>query len=129
MVNTKDAFSLKNASLYEEIWKGKNFSRQVGERVLKSIVKDHSQHMQQRVNAFATQCTQREFETFVYKFANADIAHNFGDNFHREANHSNSLMRTRGNMLFHSRPAITVDAVRSQLRGWTKTGSRNCMCL
>jgi hypothetical protein len=30
MVNTKNAFPLKNATLHEKIWKGKNFSEQVG---------------------------------------------------------------------------------------------------
>jgi len=47
----------------------KNFSGQVGERVLKSIVKNHAHQTQRRVNVFATQVAQREFETHVYRHA------------------------------------------------------------
>jgi len=76
--------------------KAKNFSGQVGERVLKSIVKDHSQQTQRRVNVFASQCAQRQFETFVHKFAYNDIAHSFGANYYRKDNISNELVTTRG---------------------------------
>jgi len=37
-----------------------NFLGQIGERALKSMVKDHAQQTQRRVNVFASQCADRE---------------------------------------------------------------------
>jgi len=76
--------------------KAKNFSGQVGERVLKSIVKDHAQQTQRRVNVFASQCAQREFETFVLKYAYNDVAHYFGELFQRTKNITQECVATRG---------------------------------
>ena len=55
----------------------KNFSGQVGERVLKTIVKNHAQQTQRRVNIFALQCADREYESQVYKYAYDNICHQF----------------------------------------------------
>jgi hypothetical protein len=52
----------------------KNFSGQVGERVLKTIVKNHAQQTQRRVNVFASQCADREFESQVYRYAYNNIS-------------------------------------------------------
>jgi hypothetical protein len=76
--------------------KAKNFSGQVGERVLKSIVKDHSQQTQRRVTVFASQCAQREFESFVHKYAYNDVAHCFGEHFQRTKNIMQDSTETRG---------------------------------
>ncbi len=76
--------------------KAKNFSGQVGERVLKSIVKDHSQQTQRRVTVFASQCAQREFESFVHKYAYNDVAHCFGEHFQRTKNIMQDSTATRG---------------------------------
>ena len=53
--------------------KAKNFCGQVGERVLKTVVKNHAQQTQRRVNVFASQCADRQFESSVYKYAYDDI--------------------------------------------------------
>ena len=45
---------------------------QIGEHVLKKMVKDHSQKTQQQVNFFASQCADREYESTVYKHAYND---------------------------------------------------------
>ena len=58
-----------------------NFSGQTGERALKSVVKDHAQQTQRRVNVFASQCADREFESSVYEYAYNDIKHLFGKNY------------------------------------------------
>jgi hypothetical protein len=52
----------------KQFGKAKNFSGQVSECVLKSIVKNHSQQTQRRVNVFASQCANREYEAFVHKY-------------------------------------------------------------
>jgi len=49
-----------------------NFSGQIGERVLKSMVKDHAQKTQRQVNVFASQCADREYESTVSKHAYND---------------------------------------------------------
>jgi hypothetical protein len=66
--------------------KAKNFSGQVGERVLKSIVKDHSQQTQRHVNVFASQCAKQQYEAFVHKYAFNNILDSFDANYHREDN-------------------------------------------
>ena len=55
-----------------------NFSGQIGERALKSMVKDHAQQTQRRVNVFASQCADREYESNVYTHAYNDIKHLLG---------------------------------------------------
>ena len=55
-----------------------NFSGQIGERALKSMVKDHAQQTQRRVNVFASQCADREYESTVYNHAYNDIKHLLG---------------------------------------------------
>jgi hypothetical protein len=52
-----------------------NFSGQIGERALKSMVKDHAQQTQRQINVFASQCADREYESTVYKHAFDDIKH------------------------------------------------------
>ncbi len=94
MGTTKNAFSLLH--YMSKFGKAKNFSGQVGERVLKSIVKDHSQQTQRRVNLFASQCAQQEFETFVQKNAYNNLAHYFGEHYQRTTNVLNESVATRG---------------------------------
>jgi hypothetical protein len=53
--------------------KAKNFCGQVGERVLKSVVKNHAQQTQRRVNVFADQCADRQFESTVLNYAYNDM--------------------------------------------------------
>ncbi len=55
-----------------------NFSGQIGERALKSMVKDHAQQTQRLVNVFASQCADREYESTVYNHAYNDIKHLLG---------------------------------------------------
>lgn len=76
--------------------KAKNFSGQVGERVLKSIVKDHAQQTQRRVNVFASQCAEREFESFVIQYAYNDISNCFGEQYHLQQNASPEIVNARG---------------------------------
>ena len=52
-----------------------NFSGQIGERALKSMVKDHAQQTQRQVNVFASQCADREYESTVYNHAYNDVKH------------------------------------------------------
>jgi hypothetical protein len=76
--------------------KAKNFSGQIGERLLKSIVKDHAKQTQRRVSAFASQCAEREFETQVYDFAFNDVKHYFGENYQSQLNNDNDATVLRG---------------------------------
>lgn len=76
--------------------KAKNFSGQVGERVLKSIVKDHSKKTQRRVNVFASQCADREFESIVFEYAYNDIAELLGEGYHRVENLSANIVPIKG---------------------------------
>jgi hypothetical protein len=55
-----------------------NFSGKIGERALKCMVKDHAQQTQQRVNVFASQCADREYESTVYNHAYNDVKHLLG---------------------------------------------------
>jgi hypothetical protein len=57
----------------QQFGKAKNFCGQVGERVLKTVVKNHVQQTQQRVNVFASQCADRQFESAVLNYAYNDI--------------------------------------------------------
>jgi hypothetical protein len=50
-----------------------NFCRQIGERALKGIVKDHAQQTQQRPDSFAQQCALREYETNLLRYVMSDI--------------------------------------------------------
>ena len=59
----------------QQFGKAKNFCGQVGERVLKSVVKNHAQQTQRRVNVFATQCADRQFESAVLNHAYIDMEH------------------------------------------------------
>ena len=76
--------------------KAKNFSGQTGERVLKSIVKNHSKKTQRRVNVFASQCADREYESFVLEYAYNDIAELLGAGYHRVDNQSADFAITKG---------------------------------
>ena len=55
-----------------------NFSGKIGERALKSMVKDHAQQTQRQVNVFASQCSDRQYELTVYTHAYNDIKHLLG---------------------------------------------------
>ena len=55
-----------------------NFSGQIGERALKCMVKDHAQQTQWQVNAFASQCADREYDLAVYEYYHNDIKHHCG---------------------------------------------------
>ncbi len=50
-----------------------NFCRQIGERALKSIVKDHAQQTHRRPDLFAQQCALREYETNLLRYVMSDI--------------------------------------------------------
>jgi len=50
-----------------------NFSGQIGERALKSIVKDHAVRTQRRVDKFAEQCAMRHYEDSVIRYVMQDI--------------------------------------------------------
>ena len=76
--------------------KAKNFSGHVGERILKSIVKDHSTKTQRRANVFASQCADREFESFVFEYAYNDIAQILGDGYDRLDNLSTDIVIIKG---------------------------------
>lgn len=76
--------------------KAKNFSGQVGERVLKSVVKKHAPKIQRRVNVFSKQCAEREFESFVFKYAYNDLATLIGEGYHRVDNHSADKVFLKG---------------------------------
>lgn len=76
--------------------KAKNFSGQTGERVLKSIVKDHAQRTQRRVNTFASQVANREFEAFVLEYAFDDIRDLLGEDYCRKENVSSDGVFANG---------------------------------
>jgi len=76
--------------------KAKNFSGQVGERVLKSIVKDNAQQTQRRVNVFASQCATREYESFVLQYAFDDLSDLLGNSHYRTDNKMAEVTFTSG---------------------------------
>jgi hypothetical protein len=51
-----------------------NFSGQIGERALKTIVKDHAARTQRRPGNFAEQCAICEFENNVFKYVMTDLS-------------------------------------------------------
>ena len=55
-----------------------NFSGQIEEFALKSMVKDHARQTQRQINVFASQCADREYESTVYNHAFNDIKHLLG---------------------------------------------------
>ena len=72
----------------QQFGKAKNFCGQVGERVLKTVVKNHAQQTQRRVNVFASQCADRQFEASIYHYAYADLQHLHFGRSHFKQNHS-----------------------------------------
>lgn len=76
--------------------KAKNFSGQTGERVLKRVVKNHSTQTQRRVNVFASQCAEREFESFVFNYAYNDIEDLLGEGYNRFNNLSADNISIKG---------------------------------
>ena len=60
------------------------------DKSLKSIVKDHAQQTQHRVNVFAGQCADQEFESMVLEHAYNDIKHQFGQSL-KLPSYSNNL--------------------------------------
>ena len=50
-----------------------NICGQIGERALKSIVKDHAQQTHRRPDLFAQQCALREYETNLLRYVMSDI--------------------------------------------------------
>ena len=50
-----------------------NFCRQIGERALKGIVKDHAQQTQRMPDLFDQQCELREYETNLLRYVMSDI--------------------------------------------------------
>ena len=64
----------------------KNFTGQVGERVLKSVVKDVAQETQRRPKVFAEQCAQRHYENMIFKHADEDMHCQFDLNWMRVSN-------------------------------------------
>jgi hypothetical protein len=72
--------------------KAKNFSGQVGERVLKSIVKDHAKKTQRPPNVFASQCADREYESFVFEYAYNNLTALLGEGYHRVDNLSDIII-------------------------------------
>jgi len=55
-----------------------NFCRQIGERALKGIVKDHAQQTQRRPDSFAQQCALREYETNLLRYVMTEIEGQLG---------------------------------------------------
>ncbi len=55
-----------------------NFSGQIGERALKSIVKDHTERTQRQPDNFAEQCAAQEYESNVIKYVMTDLRHQLG---------------------------------------------------
>ncbi len=91
---------------------------QTGEQALKSIVKDHTQQTQRRVNVFASQCADREFESSVYGHAYNDIKHLFGKNYFKAtiSNHDASVLRGCHTVTFmpcdsQGRGSVTVNGL------------------
>ena len=50
-----------------------NFCGKIGEWALKSIVKDHAQQTQQRLDLFGQQCVLQEYETNLLRYVMSDI--------------------------------------------------------
>ena len=80
-----------------------NFTGQVGERVLKSVVKDVAQNTQRRPAVFAEQCAQRHYEEMVLEHAAADMRTQLDLNWERVANENapKNQMRGRYTVTFH----------------------------
>ena len=66
----------------------KNFSGQIGERVLKTVVKEVAENTQRRPSVFAEQCAQRMYEQMVLNHAMEDVKHKLHLNWSRESNNS-----------------------------------------
>ena len=80
-----------------------NFTGQVGERVLKSVVKDVAQQTQRRPRVFAEQCAQRHYENIVLDHSDKDMRRQLNLNWKRVANDDllDDKMQGRYNMTFH----------------------------
>ena len=63
--------------------KARNFSGQIGESVLKTIVKDPAKNTQRRPKVFAEQCALRRYETVVLNYAFDDIRPLLGLDYQR----------------------------------------------
>ena len=115
---TKDALIGKDASLYAKIWQCEyNFSGKIGERVLKSMVKDHAQQTQWRVNVFSSQCSDREYESTVYNHAYNDVKHILGAEKKIAANVDTISPLYRGQHLEHIHMGMCLDVTQSQFSG------------
>ena len=81
----------------------KNFTGQVGERVLKSVVKDVAQQTQCRPKVFAEQCAQQHYENMIFNHANDDMHCRLDLNLMRVSNDNSTDTPTRGQytMTFH----------------------------
>ncbi len=58
-----------------------NFSGNIGECVLKAIVKDHADKTQRRSDKFAEQCAIREYKRNVIKYVMTDMSNSIGASF------------------------------------------------
>jgi len=74
----------------------KNFTGQVGERVLKSVVKDVDQQIQHRPKVFAEQCAQRHYENMIFEHADNDMRCQLDLNWVRVSNDNSTNTPTRG---------------------------------
>ena len=59
-------------------------------------MKDHSTKTQRRANVFASQCADREFESFVFEYAYNDIAELLGEGYDRLDNPSADIVLIKG---------------------------------
>jgi hypothetical protein len=80
----------------QQFGKAKNFCGQVGERVLKTVVKNHAQQTQRRINVFASQCADRQFEASIYKYAYEDMSESITGKYFKKNTMSDDNLECRG---------------------------------
>ena len=96
--------SLANMTHYMlKFGSAKNFTGQVGERVLKSVVKDVAQQTQRRAKVFAEQCALRHYENMVFAHADDNMRYQLDLNRERIRNDDTTDDRVHGKytMTFH----------------------------
>ncbi len=78
----------------------KYFSGNIGEWVLKGIVKDHAEKIQRQPDTFAEQCAVREYESNVIKYVITDISSQIGLSTHSSKT-SNEIWESSGRYTIH----------------------------
>ncbi len=77
-----------------------NFCGQIGERALKSIVKDHAQQTQRRPDSFVQQCVLWEYETNILRYVMSDINGQLGLS-HQTISVSTNVVIPKGKFTLH----------------------------